>query len=51
MNEIVNEKIKELRQELIDLRNNGAEIEDIANLIYTIQLEENKIKYKEINNE
>lgn len=45
MNENNNEKLERLRQELIDLRNSGAEIEDIANLIYTIQLEEEKAKY------
>ena len=47
--ELYMDKIEELREELFELRNNGAEIEDIALLIQQIQLEEVKAKEKYYN--
>ncbi|MBR1453037.1 MAG: hypothetical protein IJ593_00100 [Lachnospiraceae bacterium] len=43
--------IESLRQELYELRNNGAEMEDIALLIQKIQLEETRNKERLYKNE
>lgn len=41
-NLVIEDNIKNLRNELNELRANGAEMEDIANLIYKIQEEEKR---------
>ncbi len=44
-------RIEELRKELYDLRDNGAEIEDIAQVVLQIQLEEKREKERLYKNE